>query len=466
MIPIRVFQIPCFDFLEYVQLKRNSVSIISDDCWEGNVYNYLGLRFDSPFINFFINNNDFIKMISNFENYIEKIQINKGEIHIMDKKRILMVSGMSFFPPDQGNRRRIYNFIKLIQNKGYVVDYLYYSYRRSETEIEMCKCLGEGQLIYCSLKHDNPDMWNSKWNMLGRFAPPDKTDSFYEPDVARKVNTVMKKRQYSILWLEYMIQSKIFEAIEMPVVKVIDTHDSFAYRNFRLYPYAHSNVGYSVTYGGERKALGRADYVIAIQKLEEVYFNKLLNGKKTKVVTIGDNHTIVRNVLNNTHDICFVGSINKLNIDGINWFINQVFPLIIHRIKDCRLLIAGRICEAIHVRNKNIKCLGCVDKLEELYRNCRIVINPVRGGTGLNIKSIEAVAHCKPIVATAAGARGLGFHKPIVVIADNELEFAENVCNYLQSDELCQEYINNCYEYINAYNRRNIKSLDKILEVN
>lgn len=72
LIPIRVFQIPCFDFSEYVQLKKNPVSIISDDCWGGSVYNYLGLRFDSPFINFFINNDDFVKLVSNLKYYMDK----------------------------------------------------------------------------------------------------------------------------------------------------------------------------------------------------------------------------------------------------------------------------------------------------------------------------------------------------------------------------------------------------------
>lgn len=390
---------------------------------------------------------------------------DREKADIMNKKRVLMVSYLSFYPPDQGNRRRVYNFIKLIQSRGYVVDYLYYGQNRPRTESEMCGCLGDGQFIFCSLKKDNPYIWHSRWSMLGRFAPLDRADSFYEPDIARKVNVLLKKRRYSILWLEYIMQSKLFDTIETPMVKVIDTHDRFAYRNFRLYPYAHSNVGYSITYGGERKALGRADYVISIQKSEEAYFNKLLNGKKTKVVTIGDNHTVVRNRLNNSHDLCFVGSMNELNIDGINWFIHQVMPLITHKVKDCRLLIVGRICEAVHVHEKNILCLGRVDDLDEIYKNCRIVINPVRAGTGLNIKSIEAIAHCKPIVATAAGARGLRYRKPVVAVSDNKFDFAGKVCQFLYSDALCQEYINNCYEYINAYNQKNAKTLNKILKL-
>lgn len=72
LIPGYVFQIPCFDFKAYASLKRNPVSIISDDCWGGNVYHYLGLRFDSPFINCYIHNDDFVKMLEDLSYYIDQ----------------------------------------------------------------------------------------------------------------------------------------------------------------------------------------------------------------------------------------------------------------------------------------------------------------------------------------------------------------------------------------------------------
>lgn len=65
-----VLRIPCFDFTDYAQLKENSVSIISDNCWGGVLYHYLDLPFMSPFINFWIPNSDFVKMVSDLEGYM------------------------------------------------------------------------------------------------------------------------------------------------------------------------------------------------------------------------------------------------------------------------------------------------------------------------------------------------------------------------------------------------------------
>ena len=47
-----------FDFDAYMDLKSNPVTIISRNCWGGFTYHRLGLRFNSPFINMLIQEED------------------------------------------------------------------------------------------------------------------------------------------------------------------------------------------------------------------------------------------------------------------------------------------------------------------------------------------------------------------------------------------------------------------------
>lgn len=51
IIPGRVFKLINFDFKKYLSLLENPVTILSNDCWGGLVYNLLGLQFSSPLIN-------------------------------------------------------------------------------------------------------------------------------------------------------------------------------------------------------------------------------------------------------------------------------------------------------------------------------------------------------------------------------------------------------------------------------
>ena len=54
---------PQFDFMRYVSLIENPVTILSDDCWGGYVYHRLCLPFSSPLINIYWNTEEYVRFI-------------------------------------------------------------------------------------------------------------------------------------------------------------------------------------------------------------------------------------------------------------------------------------------------------------------------------------------------------------------------------------------------------------------
>lgn len=59
----KVFNLPRFDFARYANLIENPVTILSDDCWGGYVYNRLQLPFSSPLINTLFAGKEYAKFI-------------------------------------------------------------------------------------------------------------------------------------------------------------------------------------------------------------------------------------------------------------------------------------------------------------------------------------------------------------------------------------------------------------------
>ena len=59
-----------FDFKRYISLIENPVTIISDDCFGAFTYKYLNLKYTSPLISTKIMEDDYLKFLENFENYI------------------------------------------------------------------------------------------------------------------------------------------------------------------------------------------------------------------------------------------------------------------------------------------------------------------------------------------------------------------------------------------------------------
>lgn len=69
-IPIRVLDIPNFDFRKYIALKESNVSILSSNCWAGVCYHRLGLEFLSPTINMFFGEHGFIRFMEDLDSYL------------------------------------------------------------------------------------------------------------------------------------------------------------------------------------------------------------------------------------------------------------------------------------------------------------------------------------------------------------------------------------------------------------
>lgn len=72
ILPLRIFQIPFFNFEDYIKIKKSNISIISDYCFAGFLYHKFGMRFTSPTINMFIDNDCYFQFISNLDYYMKK----------------------------------------------------------------------------------------------------------------------------------------------------------------------------------------------------------------------------------------------------------------------------------------------------------------------------------------------------------------------------------------------------------
>lgn len=78
----QVFRKPLFDFRLYSKLKNNPVTIITDDCWGGYVYNYLGLEFSSPLINTLWSEDEYSRFIQEPLFYLqsELTMVREGDL--------------------------------------------------------------------------------------------------------------------------------------------------------------------------------------------------------------------------------------------------------------------------------------------------------------------------------------------------------------------------------------------------
>lgn len=128
------------------------------------------------------------------------------------------------------------------------------------------------------------------------------------------------------------------------------------------------------------------------------------------------------------------------NIDSMLYFSRDIFPLVQQSVPDCTLTIAGqRPAPSIEALSTNpaIRVTGYVNDVRDVARNSGVFIVPLRSGSGVRVKILNAMAMGLPIVSTSIGAEGLevtsGEH---ILIADDSEEFADAVVRILTDREL------------------------------
>lgn len=101
----------------------------------------------------------------------------------------------------------------------------------------------------------------------------------------------------------------------------------------------------------------------------------------------------------------FVGSSFFANMDAIEWYIKNVLPSV-----SSKLIIIGNGMEVLsrqYRKHPKIEIKGFVDDLEPFYSNADFVINPVRLGSGMKTKTIEALMYGKTVIGTKAAFVGM-----------------------------------------------------------
>lgn len=386
----------------------------------------------------------------------------------MAGKRILFISETVVIPIERGNRKRVYNLINLAREAGCTVDFLYLHTYSNEDPAATREWIGEDHFftvenkkrsfgVFCKRKVRKVLEILHIPGLFKYFSIDEKMD----PAIDGFMTGFLKEHKYDVVWIEYIFNSRPLLSVPEGVVKVIDTHNAFTFKRQMYEAVGYKNYEFALTKEEEAKGLSRADWVVAIQEEEADFFRTIVPAS-TKVCTIGENMPLKEAAVAPNKNILFIGSFYVVNRDGIKHFTNDILPILKKKGADFNFQIAGTICKHIP-DSPDYEKLGIVDDVGDAYRNARVVINPVRHGTGLNIKTIEALSYTKPLVSHSIGVRGLRSDFPIAKVTDDDEAFADALIEILESDEKAKELSDNAERFMKEYQRKNMTAFEEIL---
>jgi glycosyltransferase involved in cell wall biosynthesis len=119
------------------------------------------------------------------------------------------------------------------------------------------------------------------------------------------------------------------------------------------------------------------------------------------------------------------------NDDGLRSFVRNVWPLVLAARPDARLRVVGRdprraLTDLIAQHADTVTLEGFVPDLNETFSRAAAMVNPLRFGSGIKLKIVEALSAGLPVISTSIGADGVASGPDRgVLVADDDAQLAE-----------------------------------------
>lgn len=325
----------------------------------------------------------------------------------MGAKKTFNVMAISPTPTHRtvrGNRQRIFQVLRKLQSMGGTIHFVYFP---REWE--------------CKLDPVEMEMMKEQWDQVHLINPngfpPDAPqgshhyiDEWYDDNIGNYCNWLSWGTFFDIVIVNYAFFSKTLELLNPNFLRVLDTHDQLAGRKELLLANGAQPEFFYTTEPEENKAFERSDVILAIKKEEQLAFCRRTD---KPVVRLGHSAEIpVREHKTNAKKILigYLGSDNSINKAGLARFVEHFSPVLARLGGKAELHIAGLISEFSELEFAglpNIVVRGRVKSVEAFYADVDLVVSPFDFGTGLKIKTVEAIINGCAVMGTNHAFDGL-----------------------------------------------------------
>jgi glycosyltransferase involved in cell wall biosynthesis len=199
----------------------------------------------------------------------------------------------------------------------------------------------------------------------------------------------------------------------------------------------------------ERAALSRFDGVVAVSERDREIFARdygIENNVHVIPTGVDLDYFSARPQAaaeSGSETLVFTGSMDWMpNIDAIEFFMDEIWPLIIARRPQARAIIVGRtppprLVEQAKRRRLAIEFTGRVEDVRPYVHGAHVYVIPLRVGGGTRLKVFEAMAMGCPMVSTGIGVEGLPLERDKhYLLADTASDFAKAVVKFLEDPGL------------------------------
>ena len=370
----------------------------------------------------------------------------------MNRPRILFLAHLLPWPLEGGGQIKSYHTLRLLSS---VADIHLLAFIRTDAERENIAPLeslcNRGITVVPLARGRVRDAVHALRSLVGRQSFIVSRDTV--PEMETAVQRALAEGEYSAIHVDHL-QMMPFVPKETPGVRVVLDNHNVEYRIPQRIAGTPGNPlvrwytrqEWPKLRNFERDALRRADLTLAVSEEDAIGLRDLATSKADCIIPVpigvDTEYFAPATRSPNSKTLLSIGTMFwPPNVDALRWFCAEIWPKVQARVPGVSLKIVGAkptaAIRALAESNPSIIVTGSVPDVRPYAEDCAAFIVPLRSGSGMRVKILNALSMGLPVVSTTVGAEGIavqdGEH---LLLADTPDAFAKAVLRLLKDPAL------------------------------
>ncbi len=355
--------------------------------------------------------------------------------------KVLLVASEIPFPPTDSNRACYYHLLRHLRRKHAVTVLAMSSGGTAEDAARVAEFVDEIIVVPHEIKKTFPRRLASLFSTL-----PFGVLLFRSAAYAEALKELLARKSFDVIIGGNVNMAQYTVDVE-GAPKIIFPQDALSLYYRRLMrqapnpaAFVYSLLQHLKLKRYERVTYGRYDACVMVARRDANIIREACPNLPIYFAHSGVDMPRLEEATKEPHSVVFSGVMNyPPNADCVFYFANEIFPLVREKIPEAKFYVVGKNAgPKVRALSEcpGVVVTGTVPDVIEYIRRMEVYVCPMRLGSGMKMKIVEALSAALPVVSTSVGADGMDelVAGRDFVVADGPAPFAAAVVELLKDE--------------------------------